>query len=562
MSGSFGEQFQLVEPVFRQTLGIGRQLTICTGSGISHRRMPMLSRLIARAFCPSPPPQDLEARFNHYSGQYMFAARVKRKIGNEVPDPLPLSVFRTLDPDVQDDVCSPLCQIYGDVFHDLENVYGDRQPLLEALQFEEFQRGSPDAAHCYVAFLVAEGVIREVVTFNWDRLVEVAIESSIPTPIQEIASVINTRVGWRGRRDGPSVIIAKLHGCASQFPGQLTEIVLTRQDLINASLPGSWQVEAMQTLFNNVVLICGFSGSDYDACIGIRKIVLDRRADNLSAPTYYIAQPFAVEGVTRDLIEGDEARHIPLDANDLFATIYFAWIKSRLLGAVEHGRALQACQRPFAWSEGEWRGALDHAEAFLNNDFPNILDRLIGAPKTRWETDAALLPIGLSHVRELFLRGEIRSKGKYTNLDFQPEKDLTLVLLVAAIYDLLGNKPHISFQLSHSYWGVDILNSQSGSRFQLIPYYGQYPQSAYGAMKTYLRQLQQYDNDLPSPKIVILPCNFYLQRAVEKLPPGPILGSKFPGDKKPIEQFIPPQRVFATGSFTELLNAIKEELDG
>jgi hypothetical protein len=205
---------------------------------------------------------------------------------------------------------------------------------------------------------------------------------------------------------------------------------------------------------------------------------------------------------------------------------------------------------------------LDRAEKFANTDFPQILDQVIGAPAERWKTELALLPIWLSHARELYLRGEIQHHGKYSNLDFQPEKDLTLVLLGAAVHDLLGNNPHISLQLGHSDCGVDVLNSQSGARFQLIPYYGQYPHKAYGAMKAYLRHLQQNDKDLPSPKIVILPCNYYVQRAVEKLPPGPILASTFPGVRKLIEQFIPPQRVFETGSFTELVSVIKEELDG
>jgi hypothetical protein len=197
----------------------------------------------------------------------MFAARVREETGENVADPLPLEVFRTLTAKSQEYACSALCQIYGDVFHELERVYGNRRSLLEAIQFTEFQGGSPDVAHCYIAFLLVERTIREVVTFNWDQLVEIAFENHIAGRLQDFASVINDSPSWTTWREGPGITIVKLHGCASQFPAQLQNIVLTRADLVAASAPESWQGKAMGILFNNAVLFCGFSGSDYDASI-------------------------------------------------------------------------------------------------------------------------------------------------------------------------------------------------------------------------------------------------------------------------------------------------------
>jgi hypothetical protein len=491
----------------------------------------------------------------------MLTARVRQKLSDDLPDPLPLDVFRRLPQPVQDHACSVLCDYYGDVFRELERVFGNLQSLLEAINFAEFQGGHPDAAHCYIAFLLAENTIRELVTFNWDRLVEIAFEQYVARPIQETASVINDCTSWTQRRYGPSATIVKLHGCASQFPAEIAKIVVTRIHLINASLSERWQVKAMEILFNNVVLICGFSGGDYDACIGIRKIMFDRRANNLPAPVYYLAQPSTVDGVSRDIIEDDNRRHVPLGANDLFATVYFASIKARLRAAIERGRALQACNRPFGWDDDEWASALNRAEVFVNADFPEILDRVIGAPEIRWESEAASFPIWLSDVRQLYLRGEISNRGKYTGLAIQPDKDLTLVLVASAVVDFLRNKPHINLQLGSSCWGVSVMNSQSGSRFQLIPYHGEYAQTAHGAMRAYLERMGRNEKDPPAPKIVVLPCQGYTQSPDNKLAPGPVLRRRFPGDKEPTEHFIPPQRVFGARNFAELKDIVGAELD-
>ncbi len=87
MPGTFAEQFKLVDPVLSLTLGKDRQLTICTGSGISRGRMPMLARLVARAFCSTPAPKGLEALYDYYSEHHMFAERVRPEIDYDVPKP-------------------------------------------------------------------------------------------------------------------------------------------------------------------------------------------------------------------------------------------------------------------------------------------------------------------------------------------------------------------------------------------------------------------------------------------------------------------------------------------
>ena len=50
MALDFAEQIHLIEPIVADFFEGREQLTVCLGSGISRRRMPVLSELIASAF--------------------------------------------------------------------------------------------------------------------------------------------------------------------------------------------------------------------------------------------------------------------------------------------------------------------------------------------------------------------------------------------------------------------------------------------------------------------------------------------------------------------------------
>jgi hypothetical protein len=70
---------------------------------------------------------------------------------------------------------------------------------------------SPDAEHRFVALLIEEGVVSELVTTNWDALVEIAHEkcrAGKPPSFQSVAS--NNE--WS--RNGYSSRLIKIHGCA------------------------------------------------------------------------------------------------------------------------------------------------------------------------------------------------------------------------------------------------------------------------------------------------------------------------------------------------------------
>ena len=256
MPQEFKEQLSQADRALEAT----GQLALCVGSGISRGRLPLLEELIAAAFRNLPDSAPAMATFKALSENQVFHLRLGDK-GITVGNPCSLDDFRKLEERTQIELCRPLVQFYGDVFRDLEIAYLSKQNLLEAIDIERFKTAEPAAPHFFIAYLMIEGRISKVLTTNWDVLIEKAIERSTLLPFAQFLTRALDEPTWVDRNNGPTPILAKVHGCATQFPTNCGYIVITTPELQDAAAAG-WRQSAVQDFLSGRALFCGYSGSD------------------------------------------------------------------------------------------------------------------------------------------------------------------------------------------------------------------------------------------------------------------------------------------------------------
>jgi len=171
---------------------------------------------------------------------------------------------------------------------------------------EEREQGLkiPTPAHRAIATLVKLGCIRMILTTNFDRLMEQALEEEGVVPdvissdddLQGAMPYVHTRC-----------VIVKLHGDYRD-----TRIKNTPEELANYS-------QALNAFLDRVfdefgLIICGWSG-EWD--IALRKAIL--RSPNRRFATYWLAKGELTEGA-QHIIQHRRAQVIPIESADKFFT--------------------------------------------------------------------------------------------------------------------------------------------------------------------------------------------------------------------------------------------------
>jgi hypothetical protein len=558
MALNFAEQIHLIEPIVADFFEGREQLTVCLGSGISRRRMPVLSELIASAFRNIPLNAESRRLFEQYSVRHLFFQRLEQD-GVHVTNPCTLEEFRELTHEQQETICWILCETYGDVFGELQRLCQSKRELLDLMDFARFQVGEPDAAHCYVALMVIEARLQRVLTTNWDRLIEIAIERLSDQAFVHVVTLLKNQATWLNRYYGPAQLIAKVHGCATQYPDHTEDIVVTTDDL-QAAVHSDWRQLMIRDLLSGKVVFSGYSGSDYTLMVPLSMIQELRAAHQLDDLDYYVAQESALEARGRSLSGDDASHHLRLNANDFFVTMYFAWIRGRLKTAVHYGRGQTRLERAFDWSDDGWTEALDRIEHLLETDFPRMLDLLFGAPEVRSFDNSCQIPVDLSSLRQLFLSGEVNHVGKYCRLQFDPIRDLVMLIVVAAVVDIVSTTGNLSLELAQSHCGITLRES-SGATRKLIFLFGTYPRVAFSVLNTYLDEIEDSGAGLPTPEIVVIPCNKFDVAEDDSFKPAGVLDKKLAGQVKTRRRFLKPQELLSTQTYGTLVARIREELE-
>lgn len=225
---------------------------------------------------------------------------------------------------------------YSSLMEALAATPGERRSLLHGYiepTPEEAERSqkTPTAAHRSIARLVRDGIVRVIVTTNFDRLLETALREEGVEP-----AVVSTEDGVRGM--APLIhqrcLVLKVHGDYLD-----TRILNTDGEL---SAYGSDLNNLLDRIFDDHgLIICGWSG-DWDPAL--RAAVL--RAPNRRYPLYWAARREPA-GLAADLMSARDGRWVGIESADAF----FATLQQ----GVETQRALA---RPHPLSVELFAGAL------------------------------------------------------------------------------------------------------------------------------------------------------------------------------------------------------------
>jgi hypothetical protein len=553
MAFPFRQQIEMVNAIVSAP-----RLTICVGSGVSRGKLPLLQGLIALAFQNVPLTDEAREAFLVYSRVHAFHLRLTER-GIATLDPCTLDHFRLQTREIQAKICEPLVFNYGEVFAALETVAGSKHALLDYLNFQQFDTSDADAAHFYIGFLILEGVVDRLLTTNWDHLVESAVETSISQPVQAALDVIRDEAAWLDRNQGARVALAKIHGCATQYPDHCDNIILTAGELQKAT-GGGWTREAVNEFLSGTVLFSGYSAADYTVMVPIR-VLQSLRADHLlDSSHFFIAQESDLNPAGRDLTNNDPTHHIRLYANDTFVSVYFAYLRRRLSNAIDTAEQQRRHERAFpVWEENVWQELIKRLRALITDDLGAFLDNTMGAPDARHFETASRLPIHISAIRTIFVSGQLQEREKYQKILFDPIKDIVQLVLVAATVDLGRSIGNIGFSLETTHVGITI-SEASGSKRKILFLHGTYPNTAYPMISEYLNEVENTDGQLPEFEAAVIPCSPYSVPS-SAFPTKPILAKTLLGGPRAVRRIVDPAKIFSTKSYDDLVATLRAELE-
>ena len=200
---------------------------------------------------------------------------------------------------------------YSDILESVAKSPAERQQLLRSyFEPDENERADggkqPTVAHRSIAWLAARGYIRVILTTNFDRLMENALQNEGIAP-----AVLSTPDQIRGALPlaHTKCCVVKIHGDYLDTRIRNTSAELGRYD------------EAFETLLDRIfdeygLIVCGWS-AEWDA--GLRAAIY--RAPSRRFTTYW-ALHGAAGGEARKLIEHRKAETIPIrSADDFFQTV-------------------------------------------------------------------------------------------------------------------------------------------------------------------------------------------------------------------------------------------------
>lgn len=186
----------------------------------------------------------------------------------------------------------------------------------------------PGPAHRLLAVLIAEGVLREIASGNWDGLVEAAVNELTGLP-----GLLDVYVSAEDVREGNSIAqIAKFHGCAvlarSNPDRYADKIIATRAQISRFDTHAAFEhmrsaLKERATKYRSLVL--GLSIQDHDLLA-----VFTRAAENHpwpwepGHPAYVFAEP-RLQTPQRDVLENGyveeyDQHHTDIDAQSAFGT--------------------------------------------------------------------------------------------------------------------------------------------------------------------------------------------------------------------------------------------------
>jgi hypothetical protein len=255
------------------------------------------------------------------------------------------------DPVAADDFLGKLVNSYTEIFGGDIMVAGVAHPIKELFDIPSIYDDAaivPDAEHHLVVALSREGVVSEIITTNWDPLLERAEEAARGSHAPCFYVVVCADDFARGR-NGSLTRLLKIHGCARSCvanPGKFKPyFIVTRLDL------GAWKVDARFQGFRDTStalltgtqsLFVGLSVQDFNLLLTVLEANQNRCGFDphhprlIFAPNLQSNEKTAVKAVygedvyARDAVAITSASVLPLYGKPLFGGLYLLVLREKL----------------------------------------------------------------------------------------------------------------------------------------------------------------------------------------------------------------------------------------
>jgi hypothetical protein len=453
---------------------------IWIGSGFSRDKFPILDVLLEKLFLSL---QQLQDPHNQNCPYFTTAQGIVRDF-SDVQDldlRLPPSGW---PPEAKEKLFRQLASRYSEVLDSSVSTAGGAVDLpfgiLQLIDTYSDVSVAPDAEHRLLALLMAEGSVKQIVTTNWDALIERAYEalSRGEAPVVIACSEELNSISSSG-------VVFKVHGCARRSADNPSKykpfIVATYQQIHRWKEDAQFEAfrEKLRTLLRErPSLFVGISGQDFNlqsecvrtACNGSSFEFPPARvafSGNVGVPQRHILR--ALHGKYYDIHSNniDSCASIPLFSKPLFGALYVSLLLQKLTTILQEGES-----RFPAREHGSFVGsAIDTLRHKLCARY-DALDVAL-----RWHSLAEEVPRFVARTMGIYRQQRMpHSDTNYTELHpLNPQAmagdpnlaDLNLHWLCLSLAAVLGvNKPSWSLLVSSDPSGVDgqfEIRSPSGS---------------------------------------------------------------------------------------------------
>lgn len=262
------------------------------GSGVSYGRVPGLKVLLRRVL------EFLQSRIDATSEGTEYRRALEEIVADHLSGELAAFRANPCEWAIPDDL-SGLVNCYSKILGTEVGGHPQDYLLWEAVDVRETYGAStlkPGAQHRLIAYLLHEGVVEEIVTTNWDGLIEAAVEESQAANQPPLLAVLMTNESFRYARGSAKLV--KQHGCAVKA----REAESYRKYLVSQSIDiAMWLssdiyarvVSEVRTVAKDrKSLMLGFSAQDYNVLVQIAAASQDIAWGwDPGDPAYVFAEP-------------------------------------------------------------------------------------------------------------------------------------------------------------------------------------------------------------------------------------------------------------------------------
>ncbi len=296
--------------------------------------------------------------------------------------------------------------------------------LLKVQEVYDDPEVEPDADHRLIALLIAEGVVRKVVTTNWDPLIEDAFAACHG---DSAGSGLTVVAGGSQVHDTQPPVIYKIHGCARHMRRQpdlhRRWLVATESQIRGWYDDDEWQAfrDQVEVLIRNSrSLFIGLSAQDENLQVIYRRAVtpfveesaFERQRVVFAKPELEYEQKEILKalyrghdgGYTRDVRAIDRKTALPLFSKPLLGSLYVRCLLEKLRTLYDSGPADEHTpDRDRMVDEG-----LAAFRQLLIDRYDGIAD-----PTQRWRRLVQELPRAVSRFVRLFYSEELAAETSW-----------------------------------------------------------------------------------------------------------------------------------------------------